>query len=326
VSSKAPQLDGRAVQARRLLGVAAGGLGALLLIGGVSLWFLEWRFYPIDTLTYYLAGTRLNAGHLLYDLGPGDPWYAEMPEYPLFSPPFIAVAWRPLAAIPGQLGMLIWIVSMAFAATYAVIIALIGTRGWAGLLVAALTPSLVLLIGVGNVDALVLLGTIGAWRLIESDHDREAGLALGVLASLKLTPAILIFWLLVSTRWRATAWAVLAVAVCLLIAMLGTSPDIYLRYLRVIHEAAGFGNPWALGALIVGFVSVWALRARPSLSFVVAVMLMPLGSPVTAIHSWSVLLGASAPWIKLVSRARGSLNRATLVLPPADAAVPESGP
>jgi hypothetical protein len=50
---------------------------------------------------------------------------------------------------------------------------------------------------------------------------------------------------------------------------------------------------------------MWVLRARPSLSFAIAVVLMPVASPVAAIHSWSVLLGALAPWMKSPSAVGG---------------------
>jgi MYXO-CTERM domain-containing protein len=282
-------------------GVAAGMFGAVLLIGGLALWYLSWHFYPLDTLAYYLAGARLNDGHRLYDLSPGDAWLQNRPEFnpklPLFSPPLIAVLWRPLAAIPGQVGMLIWIVAMAFTAMYAVSLSVMGTRGWGGLLVAALMPSLVLLIGVGNVDAVLLLGTIAVWMLIASGRDREAGIIVGIIASLKVTPGILLVWFVLTGRWRAAKWTLGAGAVCAVISILGTSPDIFFRYLRVVGDASSTGRWWAFGVLILGLVVIWRFRRRPSVSFVIAVVLMPVASPVAAIHSWSLLLGVLAPWL-----------------------------
>src|SRR5687767_10188966 len=55
-----------------------------------------------DANTYLAAGERLNAGHDLYRLRPGDREVLIIPELftqPLVSPPPIAVLWRPLAAI-----------------------------------------------------------------------------------------------------------------------------------------------------------------------------------------------------------------------------------
>jgi hypothetical protein len=297
-------------------GVAAGLFGFVLVVGGLALWYLNWRFYPLDTLAYYLAGTRLNAGHHLYDLSPGDAWLPNRPEFipelPLFSPPLIAVIWRPIAAIPGQVGMLIWLVAIAFTAMYAVSISIVGTRGWGGLLVAALMPSLVLLIGVGNVDAVLVLGTIAVWMLMKSGRDREAGIIVGVIASLKVTPGILLVWFLFTGRWRAAIWTLGTGAVCALIAAVGTSPDIFVRYVRVVGDASSTGRWWAFGALILGLVLMWVFRRRPALSFGIALVLMPVASPVAAIHSWSLLLGILAPWFSSQSERVGSVPRSLI--------------
>src|SRR3954451_3473833 len=56
-----------------------------------------------DATTYLAAGERLNAGHDLYKLGPGDRPVLEIPglySAPLLSPPPIAVMWRPIAVVP----------------------------------------------------------------------------------------------------------------------------------------------------------------------------------------------------------------------------------
>ncbi len=55
-----------------------------------------------DANTYLAAGERLNDGHPLYALQPGDRPVLLVGEYPvpLFSPPPIAAIWRPLAIVP----------------------------------------------------------------------------------------------------------------------------------------------------------------------------------------------------------------------------------
>ncbi|MGH2513320.1 MAG: hypothetical protein ACRDGQ_11595, partial [Candidatus Limnocylindrales bacterium] len=65
-----------------------------------------------DPSNYSAAGLRLNAGHALY--GPllaGDravPGYPELYPAPLLSPPLVAVIWRPLALLPGEVAMTAW--------------------------------------------------------------------------------------------------------------------------------------------------------------------------------------------------------------------------
>lgn len=299
--------DARAV---RIAGTTVGLLGAVAMAYGLLYWFTQ-PHYPADTLTYYLAGARLNAGHHLYDLGPGDPWLFGPPEFPLFGPPLIAVLWRPLAALPGHFGMLLWLITMAYATMLALSLLLLGTRGWAGLLVVVLMPSLMLLVGVGNVDALVLLGTIAVWLLLGSGKDRGAGALVGLLASLKLTPAVLVVWLITSRRWHALRWALGSIAVLAGITVLGSSPDIFLRYLRVMHDGAASGRPWTIALLGLGFLAIAVLRKRQATTFAIAALLMPVGSPVAAWHSWSMLLAAVTPWIRL-DGARKDLRTADL--------------
>src|SRR4029078_7878141 len=63
-----------------------------------------------DTQTYLAAGERLNAGHDLYRLRPGDRpvLVDEVGVFaPRTSPAPIAVLWRPFAALP--FGVALWI-------------------------------------------------------------------------------------------------------------------------------------------------------------------------------------------------------------------------
>src|SRR5438093_1020563 len=63
-----------------------------------------------DAWNYLAAGERLNAGHPLYALSPGDRPVTLVPPYwsvPLLAPPPIAVAWRPLAVF-GEPAMVAW--------------------------------------------------------------------------------------------------------------------------------------------------------------------------------------------------------------------------
>src|SRR4029079_17266290 len=63
-----------------------------------------------DAWNYLAAGERLNAGHPLYQLSPGDGAITLLPPYwtvPLLAPPPIAVLWRPLALV-GEAAMVGW--------------------------------------------------------------------------------------------------------------------------------------------------------------------------------------------------------------------------
>ena len=77
-----------------------------------------------DTYNYYAAGMRLDIGHSIYTLSPGDLPVPILPPYytvPLLSPPLAAVIWRPLALLPAAPVMYIWWIGGFLALTSAVI-------------------------------------------------------------------------------------------------------------------------------------------------------------------------------------------------------------
>ena len=147
----------RSRQTIRLFGAAIGVISAIA-VGAVIVWWISNGFLAGDTVNYWLAGQRINVGHELYAVRPDDPAVPGLDIRPfgLYSPPLIAVPWRVLALVPGNGGMAIWWVAMAFVAIWAIAAILLATRGWAGLLVLPLIPSIGLLIGVANVDAAVI--------------------------------------------------------------------------------------------------------------------------------------------------------------------------
>ena len=141
--------------------------------------------------------------------------------------------------------MIIWLVAMNYCALTAIFWTLLGTRGWAGILVIVLVPSLTLLMGVGNVDAAVMLGIIVVWTLVAAERPKAAGILVGVLASLKLTPAIFLIWFIARRQWTAVGWTVATGLVLAAVAVIGTEPGIWVRYARVIVEGSAAGRPGA---------------------------------------------------------------------------------
>jgi hypothetical protein len=267
-------------------------LGAISL-GLVILYWFGQGVWPGDTYTYFLAGQRLNTGGQIYDLRPVDYFYAGGP--PLYGPPLIAVIWRPIAAIPGQWGVLIWLIAMGLAALWAVVLVLLELPVIGGLATAALSLSLGLMIGVGNVDGLVLFGIIGAWRW--RDRPAAVGPILGFLVTLKLTPALLIFWLMSTHRWRAVGYAALTAGLLMgITSALANDPGIALRYVDVMRYGLANGAPWDRLTVVAGTIGVVLLsRHWPAAGFSLAVVIIPVVSPVTAIHTWSLLLAGLAP-------------------------------
>ena len=124
---------------------------------GVRMGGIGWLDVSGDPWNYLAAGERLNAGHPLYELSPGDREVILQPPYwsvPLLAPPPIAVAWRPLALL-GQPAMVLWgVVSLVGVVGTIIYLLSIGRVLVVAILIASLTMTAV----AGNFSALLLPG------------------------------------------------------------------------------------------------------------------------------------------------------------------------
>lgn len=299
--------------------------------------------YPSDAITYLAAGERLNAGHALYELAPGDrfvPGQPPLQSVPLLSPPLVAVMWRSLAALPNEIGLLLWRLLVAVSVVGAVVLVLRRGSLMGALAVAALYLPLSQMLAVANVDAFILIGTFAIWRLSDAGRPVWAGVVVGGLVVLKLTPIPLAWWLLV--RWGKLAVpAMLASGVAfLVIAVAGAGLDSHFAYLDVARAAwSGLTNAWSFSALgariglpidvgvaltrlvvLAGIVAVYGLRYRPRAGFVVAVLTMVFGSPAVNMMSLGLLLGTLAPvlWPEKSRNGRDARNQDRQVVEPED--------
>jgi hypothetical protein len=331
-----------------LVAVPLGIVAYIAIIWAVQGWG------PGDATVYLAAGERLNAGHQLYALMPGDRDVVLHPPYwtvPLLSPPLIAVIWTPLAALPNELGLTIWwggaIVSGA-----AILVALyrkIPLR--TGLVMLALAIPFAVLVGSGNLDVYRLVATMLVWRI----YDRRpviAGGIVGLLTAIKLTPGVLVVWFLVTRQWRAALAAVVAGLAATLIAILIAGVQAHLDYLGVITTTFSVGTSadglagWArmigvdpaiarlVPSLVAGCLIVAMARYanRPGRSFALAVLASTVGGPASGNHTWANALAALAPsaWPKPdqpgLSRTAGSSARDDLlprVVAPVPGPIPE---
>jgi glycosyl transferase family 87 len=306
-----------AMDRRRLIGRAAVALSLGVLVAIMVVYF-ERGFVPGDAYTYLAAGERLNAGHPLYALSPGDRPVGFEPPYwnvPLLSPPPIAVAWRPLAALPLEAGVYVW---------WAFQVAAIGA---AFLLVAARRPILASLgllvlvipfayeIGVGNVNGFILLGLILTWRATALGQERATGALAAAMTAIKVTPVLLGWWLLTARRWTALRWYVVAGLAILAVSILGAGLDAHLTYLGIIRDTGTSGtralslagmarylgvapdiaNLLPTIALAAGIGGIWILRRHPDRAFAVAVATLVFGSPTVNINWFTLLFAVLAP-------------------------------
>jgi hypothetical protein len=296
------------VRAGALPGVAA--IAAILLAVAAAAWsgFLG---SPTDAYVYLAAGERLNAGHALYALEPGDRIIGLNPPYwsvPFLSPPLLGVLWRPLA-LAGVPGMLVgWM--LAAVAMLAVIGIVTRRHPGAGLAaVVVLFVPIGIQLGLGNVNAFIALGLVVAW--LGRDRPAIVGSAIALMAGVKILPIVLAVWLAATGRWRGLAWFVGASGVLVVVSLVGAGLDAHVDYLGVMFTTAAVGSselsvagiargvgvpadlarwaPWAV--LGVGIVGIAALRLRDGLSFATAGVLLILASPVIHGYWLAMLVG-----------------------------------
>lgn len=314
---------------------------ALVAAGLCFLGYLTWTLMTHalpgapgrDVHNYVLAGQRLNVGHPLYTYGPGDervPTPEGQSSYALYSPPLVGVIFRLVVLLPGD-GMAPWWIAMDALELLAIAMLIRRTPLLAGAALLVLGIPIAVLLEFGNIDCLVAFGMLLAWRWLVDGHDDRAAILIAVLASLKLTPVIFVWWLVVTGRWRAAALAVGAGLVLALVAMAGTEPLIMFKFLEVTTSnegqaasvgvtglAATLGVPSWLTAwlprliLVLGVGAMWAVRRRPGLAFAIGASLMWLASPVASVHTPALMLVALAPAAWPMARAIGGVHSRSL--------------
>jgi hypothetical protein len=219
-----------------VFGLRAGSL--VLLIA--SLVVFGFGYTGGDALTYLAAGERLNAGHQLYALSPGDRPIALWHGSPLVYPPFVAVAWRPLAAI-GEAVMLPWALLTVLTLFGAWFYAL-----WrAPLLALLLTMPVAYDHSHGNVNGLLACLTIAAFHL----RPPLSGLLLSVATAIKLLPVLVVPLLLAHRRWRILAWIAIGLFGMTAVSIAGAGLSAHLDYLHGAQASLRFN---AL-AMFLGF-------------------------------------------------------------------------
>ena len=217
---------------------------------------LGWSAAPqwgYDFSAYWLAGRHLLNGEPIYTAAQLAGEYVPQGQFLYLYPPFLAVLAIPFAWLsPGAYGPAagLWFLGGA-AITVAVVLGvgrlerLAPTRERTLLLLAAAFafPPLVGELVLGNVH-LLLVGLLAlAWwgvRIGGRRGDALAGVAIGAASLVKLFPALLVLWLLLTGRRRAAAWALVAAASLALLTLPVTGLDPWVSYPAVL---ANLGPP-----------------------------------------------------------------------------------
>jgi hypothetical protein len=254
-----------------------------------------------DAITYLAAGERLNAGHDLYRLAPGDRPVLILPQTfdsPLVSPPPIAALWRPLAALP--FGLAAWIAA-TWIAMLGTIVYLVRRTGWPAVVACvALFDGIAQQLTVANVAAFFPALLIVAWN--QRARPPSASV-LGVMTAIKIAPGAMFGWLAARRDLPAFLWAAGAALALLLIGAIGAGLDSYGEYLAVARgtrpspeSLSGMtGLPWLSVAVLVAGTLLAAVVRRDAWSFAIAVVASVLGAPALYHAGYVPLLALLAP-------------------------------
>ncbi|MGH2466190.1 MAG: glycosyltransferase family 87 protein [Candidatus Limnocylindrales bacterium] len=274
-----------------------------------------------DSSNYYAAGQRLDDGHDLYALRSSDrpvangtspsPW-----AYPLLSPPPIAVLWRVLALIPGDIAMYLWWLGGAVSSLlfgYWLILRLHPPQLGIAIL---LLPSLGITAFSGNVNAwlIPLCGLV--WIADRQGRFASAGLGVAAAAILKLTPGLYGWWLVGQGHRRAVASAIAGFVIGLVVTIVGAGMSSLAMYPSVAANATSIGlsplssvsvvsslglaagaatlSPYVIA--VAAAALAYGFRRRPDLSFVFCAIGVALGTPAVRFETLAWLLLALVPW------------------------------
>jgi alpha-1,2-mannosyltransferase len=268
-----------------------------------------------DFLAYDLAIDRLFAGQPLYDATA-----TEFGPFGLFfyPPPFLLLV-LPVALLPQELAIWTWTGLLTAASVAGVAVMPIARRTfWWVLLLAALSWPLVYAIKLGQVGPIALLLFAIGWRWL--DRPRPLGLSIGLGTVIKIQPALLIGWALVTGRRRAALVALAVVVVLGVIATLLTGPGAWFDLAALLARvskpietphAYGVGRlvfeagaslevatlvHWANFALAALVVAITVLRGSVVAGYLAVVVASQFLTPVLWDHYALVLL-IPAAWL-----------------------------
>ncbi|WP_053734366.1 glycosyltransferase 87 family protein [Nocardia sp. NRRL S-836] len=308
----------------RLRVVEARVLRFAPLVLGLSLAGYAWRLtFPeswgmIDLKVYWSLAPNVLSDRL-YSVSM--PFTADFP-LPFTYPPFGAVVFLPLSALPWLAARIVWQLLSLLCLWWLVRTALavltpkIGHDPrrallWTGL--ALWCEPVRKTLDFGQINLVLVAGVFAA---AVATRNSVAGLGVGVGAGLKLTPAITGLYFLATRRFAAAAWSFTGFALTVAIGFLVSAADSWRYWFELLGAADRVGPvgsainqslrgalsrslghdvetswPWLLAAAVSGALTWFALRsavrASDTLAAVLAVQLFGLlVSPISWSHHW----------------------------------------
>jgi hypothetical protein len=241
--------------------------GTMLIRAGLII--TDWNFGDINA--YWLAAERIKHGEPLY-LGSLNPDSYQVFRYA----PWFAWFWVPLTYLPRTLVEIGWAAVLAVASGW-ILLGLLRLRSAAGIgLALILTPWLLSLVQVGNIQPLVVAA-------LAFGMSRRAGPAwVGVSAALKIVPGLFALVYVARREWRrallAVVWTAVFAAPFLLYDLSGYQTDpgrSYSLYYFVSPVA------WVVGGTAAVVIAVLLAWRRSRYIWVAAAIAVMLAGPRT---------------------------------------------
>ena len=213
---------------------------------------------PHPDFDVYLRGARdLASGRPLYDPflhAAGDPSL----RYAFIYPPLFAFAMLPFLLLPAAVAPVAWllITQGALAFTFVLVCRQLRVDRLVGLLALLVMLAFYpLWADASQAQAnllILLLVTLGILGI--SEGKPKAGIWIGLAAALKLTPALLLLWLLVERRFRAAAWMMAGFASVTALAFVARPMD-SLTYARAVLPQLAAGTAYWSNQSVAGMVA-----------------------------------------------------------------------
>jgi alpha-1,2-mannosyltransferase len=289
-----------------------GLVGLTIAISGDTLGF--------DFLAYRSAAERVLNGQPVYDMS-----FEQVGGFGLFFyPPVFLPLVLPFGLLDPSVATWTWIgVSLlSFGVGVAIMPVASNTRWWIVLLAAVSWPFLYA-VKLGQVGPLLFLLLAAGWRWMERPVVLGGTLAVGT--AIKLQPALLLGWTLLTRRWRATLFGLLFLAMLAIATAIFTPVSAWADFLSLMRQ---LGDPitnernmspgavvYRLGApagfagmvqlvnvvVVIALAVVAAVRAEPAASYLVAVVASQLVSPILWEH-YAVLLLLPVAYLHSIGR------------------------
>lgn len=284
-----------------------------------------------DVYVYWYALNNWFSGNSLYD------WYA-LPDYKMYPftyPPFGAWALSPLTWFDYETAARLMI--MAIALQTAVIVALVGrSLGWSWGSAFAIAPWAAILVqqclepftqSVGFAQVNTAMMALVMIDVAAPPSWKGRGVASGLAAAIKLTPAIAVLIFLLRRQWRS---AITMVATSLTVTLLSwiISPSESARFFfDAMWDPQRAGDAYYAGNQnLKGFVA----RALPenawSITWAIAVVLALVAAVWLCLRIQAAATSVVTPHVISDDAAPGPLNAATPATGAASSAAPATGP